>query len=171
MTEVSRIEFDTRQTEILARGLQRMPELTQREMSVSLQEVLSLLEREVKERTPVGVGGAGGLRGSVTHAMSGIAASGIAGKVYSPLSYAIPVELGTKPHFPPVEPLVDWVQAKLGVPPNEARAVAFLVARKIATKGTEGRHMFEDAFRENTQQILRRLDAAIQRVFAQLGGA
>jgi hypothetical protein len=59
----------------------------------------------------------------------------------------VPVELGTRPHFPPVDALMDWVKVKLGISsPTEARRVAFLVARKIAARGTQGAFMFRDAF-------------------------
>lgn len=39
--------------------------------------------------------------------------------------------------FPPISPIQDWVEAKLNVPDEKkAKAVAFLVARKIAAVGT-----------------------------------
>lgn len=172
MTEVTRIELDTRSAQRYAQSLTLAPEIARDEFEDGVREALLLLEREVKERTPVGVGGAGGLRGSVTHQLQGQAiaiGAGVVGKVFSPLRYAIPVELGTKPHFPPLRPLEDWVVAKLGVPRDQAGAVAFLVARKIARRGTEGAHMFEDALSDNARKILRILEAAVARIFTRLG--
>ena len=60
--------------------------------------------------------------------------------------YAAPVETGTRPHFPPVNALLLWVKQKFGITDeSEARSVAFLVARKIARRGTQGARMFEQA--------------------------
>jgi hypothetical protein len=33
----------------------------------------------------------------------------VIGVVGSPLAYALPVEIGTRPHFPPVAAILDWV--------------------------------------------------------------
>lgn len=67
--------------------------------------------------------------------------------------YAAPVETGTKPHFPPPDALLLWVQKKLRVEnEKQARSIAFLVARKISKKGTAGAHMFEHAFTQLQQE-------------------
>jgi hypothetical protein len=46
--------------------------------------------------------------------------------------YALWVELGTKPHFPPVDALRGWTRRHLG-----DEDLAFVVARAIARKGTD----------------------------------
>ena len=170
MSNVAAIQLDIKQAEAYASFLQTAPEIAEQEMAVSLNEALLLLEREVKERTPVGVGGGGGLRGSITSELRGRQTANLHGRVFSPLAHALPVELGTKPHWAPIDPIQDWVEVKLGIPKSESRSVAFMVARKIARKGTEGAHMFENAFSDNTTQVLRLLNAGIDRLFARLGG-
>jgi hypothetical protein len=60
--------------------------------------------------------------------------------------YGMPVETGTRPHWPPREPILRWVKHKFGVDGKEAESIAFLVARKIAKRGTPGHLMFERAF-------------------------
>lgn len=52
--------------------------------------------------------------------------------------YAIYVEEGAKPHFPPIDALQGWAD-RHGIP-------VYAVALKIAREGTESRHMFRDAF-------------------------
>jgi len=47
------------------------------------------------------------------------------------------IEYGTRPHWPPIEPLAAWAVRVLQVPKAEARQVGFLIARKIAAVGTE----------------------------------
>ena len=57
------------------------------------------------------------------------------------------VENDTKPHFPPVNKILEWIQIKpifprpdkLGRTPSENQ-LAYLIGRKIATVGTEGSH-------------------------------
>ncbi|MDP3014132.1 MAG: hypothetical protein Q8M92_07825, partial [Candidatus Subteraquimicrobiales bacterium] len=47
------------------------------------------------------------------------------------------IEYGTRPHWPPIEPLAAWAIRVLQVPKAEAQQVGFLIARKIAAVGTE----------------------------------
>lgn len=169
MAQVSGIQLDTSQAERYARYLQTAPEIARKEMQISLAEALLFLEREVKEGTPTGVGGGGGLRGSITHNMRGSTATNLKGKVFSPLAHAAPVEYGSKPHWAPIDPIQDWVEHKLGVSAAESRAVAYLVARKISREGTEGAHMFENALSDNSRQLMEMLSSGIDRLFEQLG--
>lgn len=110
------------------------------------QSVLKL-EQEVVERTPVGTGGAptGHLRGSI-HSEVVSRPRILLGTVGTPAEYALAVEEGTRPHFPPPSALVDWVHFQLGVPMDRALTVAFLVARAISKKGTKGHFMFRDGW-------------------------
>lgn len=39
--------------------------------------------------------------------------------------------------FPPLEPIEKWAIRKLGVDEKEAKGIAFVIARKIAKKGTD----------------------------------
>jgi hypothetical protein len=39
--------------------------------------------------------------------------------------------------FPPMQPIFEWVSAKIESDPKQARRIAFLVARKIAMAGTQ----------------------------------
>lgn len=171
MSQVAAIDWDDSAARAYTQFLNQAPDITREEMSASVQEILLLLEREIKDDTPVGVGGSAGLRGSITHQMMGTALTGgigVAGKVFTPMAHGLPVELGTKPHWPPIEPIADWVVAKLGVPRAEAGSVAFLVARKISRKGTKGVHMFEKNFSEQAGQITNMLLAALDRITARL---
>ncbi|HWR17122.1 MAG TPA: hypothetical protein VN577_19995 [Terriglobales bacterium] len=60
--------------------------------------------------------------------------------------YVLPVETGTRPHFPPITPLMLWVKQKFGVGDEQAaRSIAFAVAQKIAKRGTKGAFMFQKA--------------------------
>jgi hypothetical protein len=152
----------------------RAPEICQEEWLAAITTADLLLAREIQER--LGQGGqrrglnTGTLRGSITSFEQALPGN-VIGVVGTPLSYAIPVELGTQPHFPPIAAILDWVRTKLGVPEAEAEGVAYRVARKIQHHGTEGVHMFRDGFAATRPQIQALLSRATERVVARLGGA
>lgn len=165
-----RIGIDNANLGVMAALWAKAPDIVREEMLATITMADSLLQREVQERTPVGVGGGGGLKGSI-FASEEVFADNIIGVVGTAMPYAVPVELGTKPHFPPVAALRDWVEAKLGVDPSESDQVAFLVARKISIKGTEGHFMFQRTFAENEQQLVQMFGDAVDRITARMGNA
>jgi hypothetical protein len=165
MNETFRIEIDEAD---LALAFERAPELLQAQLYRDTMEASLLLEREIKERTPVGAYSA--LRSSISAREPEVSGGEIAGAVGTPLAYAVPVELGTKPHFPPIEPLEDWVQAKLNVSPERASAVAWLVARKIAARGTEGTFMFAHGFAAVEGQVHDIYRRGAELIVAEIGG-
>ena len=166
---VASVQLDTRQAKSYAKFLKTAPEILREESKAGITEMLLLLEREIKEDTPVGVGGSAGLRGSITHDLRGTTQDTLQGRVFSPLAHAQAVEYGTKPHLPPWVALMDWVEAKLGITdPDEVIGVSIAIALKIKARGTEGKHMFKNNFNERQPQISRRLSDAIDRTFARL---
>lgn len=99
----------------LTEAFKAAPEIVEKVAFRALTKATALLERDIKERTPFGVTGL--LRDSITAQRpyrSGL--DGLVGVVSSPLDYAVCVELGTKPHYPPLEPIKQWVLKKLGLP-------------------------------------------------------
>lgn len=57
------------------------------------------------------------------------------------------VEYDTKPHFPPPDAILKWIQVKPVIPRPDAngripsqKSLAYLIGRKIAREGTEGTH-------------------------------
>lgn len=119
-------------------------------------EALNLLEREVVKRTPYGAGPIH-LRDTI-HGRVSISGSKVAGILGTSLEYGEPVELGTRPHFPPIGPLQFWVEKKLGYTGREAASVAFLIARAISRRGTSGAEMFERGFGASRAQVIRILE-------------
>lgn len=141
--------------EIVARAFREAPELIEPTILRAAWSAGLLLEREVKELTPVGVGAGGGLKGSIFTEKPEVGPQGVAIAVGTAMAYAEPVELGTKPHMPPVDALIPWVEAKLGIGAEQAEAVAYAIARKIKREGTEGAFMFASAFKRHAGQIER----------------
>ena len=134
----------------------RFPEVSREVRESKISEALLLLEAAVKEKTPQGAGPIH-LRDTIFPKVQayGEKVEGILG---TPQVHGEPVELGTKPHFPPVEPIRFWVERVLGIQGKEAKGVAFLIARAISKRGTEGAKMFEEGFEENRDQVTRILE-------------
>ena len=150
----------------LQRGFAQAPEATRRELLATMTQATLLAEREAKERTPRVTGKTAASIASDAFA-SPVGVIGIVGSSQPALMF---VELGTKPHMPPVEALVPWVRAVLGVDRKRERSVAFLVARKIARKGTEPQQPLQKAAIATEGQVLRLFEDAAGRVAAQLAG-
>lgn len=70
--------------------------------------------------------------------------------------YGIFLENGTKPHWPPIDKILEWVRIKPVLPRPNANGklptqeqLAFLIARKISRVGTEGTHLFDKIIDQN----------------------
>lgn len=126
------------------------------EFEQAMEKSLATIQEEVVIRTPVGVGDSptGHLRGSIKTSRAGSNAYALRGRVGTSAEYAEPVELGSKPHFPPVNALVRWVQLKLGIPnEKEARSVAFAIARIKSRSSTPGLFMFRDGVAASDNRV------------------
>lgn len=152
----------------LAALWQQAPELVQREMVAAAEESAMLLQREVVERTPQGVGAGSGLSGSILAQPVNFFEGDVISLVGTSLNYAVPVELGTKPHFPPLQPLVEWVEVVLGLGGKEATNAAFAIARNISKKGTKGKFMFRDGFNASEPYIKNRFRQALTQIKQEL---
>ena len=95
----------------------------------------------------------------------------VVGRVFDPVAYAVPVELGSRPHFPPLAPIALWVRRKLGISnEGEARSVAFLIARKISRRGTPPREFFKQGFEAGKGRVQTFFDRAGETIAARLQG-
>ena len=131
------------------------PEIVQHNLDAFVEEVVQLLEREIKERTPQGVYGAqGGLLGSIGHTITGRGSKLVRGVIGTPQLYGDVVERGRRPgKMPPQGALLRWVEVKTGLSGKEAQRVEYLVRRKIGQKGTAGAAMFSKGLLENLHRI------------------
>ena len=102
MTELVRIELVGAKE--MHRAFQRSPQTVVQELDRATVESLALLEREIKELTPIGASGGGsGLRNSISARPTQKLASRVVGVVGTNVTYAEAVELGTAPHEMPVK--------------------------------------------------------------------
>ena len=149
-------------------GLQDAPEFTQKVLNATMQETVLLVEREVKENVPRVTGiSANSITSDVVSSPAGVL-----GVVGSSQASVVALELGTRPHMPPVAALEPWVKAVLGIrDPKEIKSVAFLVARRISQVGTEPKKPFAKAAASTQGQVLAMFERAAQQVVDHLKGA
>lgn len=163
------INFDTSGLRAMAA---KYPTAYKREVVSVLDLVVRRLEGAVAAKTPKGVGGAAGLAGSIFGEVKSMGQT-VMGVVSTPLPHGIVIELGRRPgkRMPPIAPIQLWAQRMLGIPEDEAKSVAFAIARKISIKGFEGKHMFGKSLQELTPWIQQMLATIPARIVARVQGA
>lgn len=87
------------------------------------------------------------------------------GEVYVGAKHGIFVERGTRPHWPPIEPIEKWARIKLGQP-----GLGFVISRKIARVGTKAHKFFEPAVRESTDLVARIFEQVADQLVERMAG-
>lgn len=89
--------------------------------------------------------------------------------ILNSLDYLKYLETGTKPHWPPTEPILRWVKDKR-LPTRELtgdkslpteKQLTYLVCRKIAKEGTEKNFIIAETIEELNEIYLKRLQEAL----------
>ena len=126
------------------------------------------LQGETKEHTPTGATGL--LRESIHAQKVRVRNNVVKGGVFTAHPYAAAVEYGTRPHMPPVAPIVPWVKVKFALSqPEQAIQIAYAIARKISKRGTKPqkfmqqaadhvRPEFQQAFKTTMQRVIDRIN-------------
>lgn len=120
------VKCETKGLETLQRELAAAPDQMRGAVRKGMMSVLEAVRYEIALIAPQGV--SGNLARDWTIRMGD--ASGVLG---SNVGYGLYVHEGTRPHWPPLEPLLDWVRLKLHGGIEMARALQ----RKIAAVGTK----------------------------------
>lgn len=76
------------------------------------------------------------------------------------------VEWDTRPHYPPIAPLIEWAKAKQGIPQPSKQfptpeSFAYAVRHRIAQVGTKGTHDLADAVQQMNEQYLPMIEQAV----------
>ncbi len=135
------------------------------ELERAVREAVALLEREAKIRTPIGATevARGSIGSEVRRGVSFGRGIRIRGLIGSPQRHVDVLERGRRPgaRRPPAEALELWVRRKLGIRDiQEAKRVAFVIARSIGRKGTKAVEMFKEAAEDNLDAVTRIFDRA-----------
>jgi hypothetical protein len=143
--------------EKLERALEQVPHIFDEEIERGALEASIVVSRKVKDFTPVGVsrGGGEGLQASIRYQIYPTAGE-VAGVISSPLNYVEAVEIGTRPHMPPVESLREWAESK--------GLSAWAVAKSIAKHGTKGQWMFKKGFEASEPALEQVANRVVSRI-------
>lgn len=164
-----RVAIEVGSLEALRDAFRRAPDIAQQEVSRFMTAATAHMQGEVQQRTPTNHGT---LRGSIIGRVQPLPGGlGVEGVVGTSLAYALPVELGTAPHMPPIEPLKDWARSKLGLSGKQAERAAWGIARKIAKHGTRPVGMFGDSLAANRAQLAIGFQQTVRRILARIAGA
>ncbi len=128
----------------------------------AMRDCALMVEYDAKANAPVNTGR---LRASITPEVRAEGET-ILGVVGSNVEYAPYMELGTRPHFPPIEPLARWVHLHHmgdGTPESEWR-IAFNIARNISRYGLAPREFLKRAVDKNESRIIDRLERAVAEI-------
>jgi len=109
-----------------------------------------IIQRDAKINAPVDTGR---LRASITPEVKAFG-NDVTGIVGSNVVYAPFMELGTRPHWPPLGALEVWAR-RHGID-------VYIVARAIATRGTKARKFLQNAFENNKERIIARIERGIE---------
>jgi hypothetical protein len=120
-------------------------------------DIVMKAEYLVKSLTPVNDNI---LRGSMGHEISGVGIN-LEGIIGTPVEYASCVEEDQVAHWPPPEDIELWTKRKFKMSGLANKRLAYLVCRKIAKYGVEGKHMFKRTFDEIKPESIIRFSQAI----------
>lgn len=141
------------------------PEMVVEEIATFAEGASLYMQGEIQERTPTAHGT---LRDSFIAQEPQRLQDGVIGQVGTSLAHAVSVELGTRPHFPPVAAIADWVKVKFGVSGPAGVAIAWAIARKIAQRGTKGAHMVQRAVDAGAAEVENQFALTIERIKSRL---
>jgi len=121
-------------------------------------------KRNVSRPYPQGAVDTGQLRNSITME-DNISGNETVYRVGTNVTYAPYIEFGTRPHFPPIQALMEWVhrhtRAAKGKTPlfeNNERGIAYAIALKISKKGTPPKPYLRPAFILAKNKLLQDLE-------------
>lgn len=137
-------------------GVRRGSEVTASEVHDAMEYSMLLLESSMRRDAPRSTGQ---LAGSVTSSITGTGAN-LTGRVGPQAGYAMFVEKGTRPHWPPLNALAPWAR-RHGVP-------LFLAARAIARRGTRAQPFVGPAWEKNERAITARFQQIAARIGARI---
>jgi hypothetical protein len=140
----------------LQRAFQQSPQYVGRELHAWVETTAAHLTDEITSLTPKDTGL---LQQSIKPSVVQVGALGVSAVIGTPLSYALPVEFGAKPH---------------DIVPKNGKALHFMMRgipmtlKKVKHPGSKGYFMFTQAFEANIKQVQDSFERMVERVIAKL---
>ena len=146
------IELKVEGLDVIIRGTSD-PAILRQPITIGFRQSGQAIAREMSEEAPRGADSA--LANSMEAEVERRSPYPTWVRVGPTVGYGEPVAKGSRPHFPPPRALERWVRLKLGVPQDEVKGVAFLVARKISQVGTEANPFHERGLKNSRRELTR----------------
>lgn len=140
----------------LQRAFQQSPQFVGRELHAWVETTAAHLTDEITSLTPKDTGL---LQQSIKPSVTQVGALGVSAVIGTPLSYALPVEFGAKPH---------------DILPKNGKALHFMMrgipitVKKVHHPGSKGYFMFTQAFEANIKQVQDSFERFVDRIIAKL---
>ena len=161
------LSIDLKGFDQLEKALRQAPEIVSQELNAFAHSSVTLMVTEVQERTPKNKNDKAETRGNLHRSitgevigatpvgMLGVTGAGILGVVGTVTPYAIPVELGTRPHV---------IVAK------NKKALHFgnITVRSVHHPGTKPVGMFKHAFEANQGELQKRFAETVDRILQRI---
>lgn len=140
----------------LAVAFRMAPDFTRRELFAWMESTSFHMQGEIQHRTPKRDGT---LQNSIQPAVKPVGRFGVEAVIGTPLNYAVPVELGSKPHD---------IVAKNGKALHFMWRGIPIIAKRVRHPGTKGSFMFKRAYEANVAQIERDFESFVDHLFAKI---
>lgn len=154
----------------LADFWKRGPDITRTRLQAAVKACDDELTTTLKQNLPRGAGGSAGLAGSIQTEEQALN-DNVIGMVSTAQPYAAYVELGTGPHWMPIQPLMDWVKVKFGLLDLSAKNAAYAIRGAIAKRGTKANPVWQRTWTEKQAFVREQFDAAMAAIASDLAGA
>lgn len=140
--------------------MEHYPEIAEAELKRAMGESVITVQSQARKDAPVNIGE---LRNSIATEVRTLGGASIEGAVGTNLKYGPAVELGARPHWAPLAPILFWVQRKAGLSGRDAMRQAILIQRIIARSGTRAQPFLVPALEKSQDKIVGFFNAAIKR--------
>ena len=153
-------------TSMLDEALSAAESVLHRHLKAGVSTAGSLVSREAREQAPKG-------ETTLTHSIKSHVKGELQRMITSHLNYNGMVVAETGPQgMPPVRSILDWIKVK-GIQPHNPKHsqsdLAFIMARSIAHKGTQGNDFYDRAADETQDKVTQILQRSVSNGLAAVG--
>ena len=153
--------FDGTPPRELGRALDRLPDVLDDKLTRAARDIGQRIRGAAAENAPVDTGT---LASSIEAVVQSVGKTVTMIRVGTNQPGAAAQEYGADPFFPPPSELRDWARRVLGDPD-----AAFAVAQSISETGISEKRYLRDAFEENLEWVLDRINGAVEAAFREVG--
>jgi hypothetical protein len=161
MSNTAEFGFEGMGPSELASALESLAPALNSELEAAARDIGQRIRGDAADNAPVDTGQ---LASSIEAVVESVGSTITEIRVGTNRDGAAAQEYGTDPFFPPPSELRDWARRVLGDPD-----AAFAVAQSISETGISEKRYLRDAFEENLEYVVDRINEAVEAAFAEVG--